>query len=278
VRITSLAVSFFVLTLAALTSTSVLGWGSYVFTGMLEVNDPQIKLVEIEPSTDLCIGETNFTVPYEAVPFSVSENGMYHFSDADVSYVGIIIYEDSFNTLNVLQNCVKGAVGNTPNLSVELKTKHQYYIVFVNVGSSASPVSYDWEVSSAGDILIGIIPPSPSLPSTKEPPFVFADGRLNDYDTEATVALYCTSDYFDVYGINADGVGWLAFRVTQAEIDVVDTSEGNALVRESSGIRLFKLTDRTVQIVGIPNAEGKVYNIIFDPTACEVHDSFEPFR
>jgi hypothetical protein len=65
-----------------------------------------------------------------------------------------------------------------------------------------------------------------------------------------TAAIYCQPDsVFDVYGIT-DGVGWLAFRITQEEIDAVGIPSENTLLKQTADgtIRLYRLDTGEFQV------------------------------
>ncbi len=87
-------------------------------------------------------------------------------------------------------------------------------------------------------------------------------------------AVYCAADAFEVWAIDGEGHGQLAFTTTADEIAAVDASAANTVVSEGMGIRAFKLTSGEVQVVGAPDFEGKVYHVLFDAAACSLVDTW----
>jgi len=53
----------------------------------------------------------------------------------------------------------------------------------------------------------------------------------------------------------------------------VDASAANALVMEGAGIRLYKLASGELQVVGAPDFEGKVYDVLFHAFPCSLIDT-----
>lgn len=84
------------------------------------------------------------------------------------------------------------------------------------------------------------------------PACINADGRVNSIcnDPAQTAAIYCNADgSIDVYGIT-ENAGWLAFRVTQSEIDAVGIPTENTRIAasEDSTIRLYRLSTGELQV------------------------------
>lgn len=79
----------------------------------------------------------------------------------------------------------------------------------------------------------------------------------------------------EIYAIDALGHGSLAFQVTQDQIDAVDVPEVNTLIAEGSGVSLYRLSSGEFQVVSSPDAEGKVYNVLFtECSALGMGDTF----
>jgi hypothetical protein len=92
------------------------------------------------------------------------------------------------------------------------------------------------------------------------------DGRLNRMDRGAPLAVYCPGGLPEVYAIDAEGKGTLAFAVTQEQIDAVGTPETNTLLAQGLGITLYRLSSGEFEVIGAPDAEGKIYHVLF--SAC----------
>lgn len=75
------------------------------------------------------------------------------------------------------------------------------------------------------------------------------DGRLNT-DPAQEVAVYCNSEYVDVYAIGENSEGYLALRVNWAEIDALGIPDDEAvLIQESDdGVRLYRLNTGELQV------------------------------
>lgn len=107
------------------------------------------------------------------------------------------------------------------------------------------------------------------------------DGRINAglNQQAAPLAGYCTRrGGIDVYDIDNQGRGQLAFRVTAAQIkaaqDLAVTSGQNQLIAQGLNNALYALTTRELQFQGIfdynPADVGKVYNFIMPGDTCAV--------
>jgi hypothetical protein len=95
-------------------------------------------------------------------------------------------------------------------------------------------------------------------------PFDPGDGRVKP-DAGAPVAVYCHDYGIDVYRINPDSTGTLAFTATNAELDRVgDSSAKNTLIDSSADIRLYRLTTGEFQVNAGPDAEGKEYVLTWE--------------
>lgn len=117
-------------------------------------------------------------------------------------------------------------------------------------------------------------PSSAPAPSVSAPPVQVApptpppDGRLNIQS--ADVVLYPNgSSGLDVYGVNADGSGFLVFSVSGAELAALpDCPATNTLIAANDPanptIALYKLTSCQYQLNVGPDQDGKVYVYIFD--------------
>lgn len=110
-----------------------------------------------------------------------------------------------------------------------------------------------------------------AIVNTEDGPFFLADGRENKYDIWATAAVYCEPYGVDVYAIDADGQGTLAFSATTAEINALGIpAEGSTpdqmLIDEGMGFRLYRLPDGQMQLNGPANGDPNGYVFIW--SAC----------
>jgi len=98
----------------------------------------------------------------------------------------------------------------------------------------------------------------------------FDDGRLNDYDLNAPVAVF-TVDYGDELGLDLwapvgfENWGELILRVTPEEIAAVSsTPDETTLIASSAeyGVSLYRLTDGSFQILADAGDSG-TYSLVF---------------
>jgi len=103
------------------------------------------------------------------------------------------------------------------------------------------------------------------------------DGRIHP-DAAAPFAAYCTEWGLHVYGVNADGQGWLAFTVDTETMNA-ETPAQNTVIAEAENIRLYQLTSGDFQINAGPDAEGKVYVLAWNgcPVEYSSAGTLDPF-
>lgn len=101
------------------------------------------------------------------------------------------------------------------------------------------------------------------------------DGRVNNRDLAAPLAVYCPAGLPVIYAIDSAGHGTLAFAVTQEQIDAVGVPEANTLIASGLGIRLYRLPGGQYQVVSAPDAEGKVYQMRY--AVCVAGAALESF-
>jgi hypothetical protein len=106
-------------------------------------------------------------------------------------------------------------------------------------------------------------------PALTEPQGI-ADGRVNNLDLAAPVAVYCQSDALHIYAITPEGEGVLALIVTDEEIaaaaenteaTLITTGEGTGgefeLWRTAEGKLLLRAHE-------LPPETGKLYDLVWD--------------
>lgn len=112
--------------------------------------------------------------------------------------------------------------------------------------------------------------PGPTPDPSILPGGVVCDDRVNCGFGDLYAAVYYneTKDGLNVYCINA-GSGYFAMQVTQAEFDRIGTPDANTEVEASPvcNVAAYVLSDGAYQINIGPDAEGKVYELIFDGLA-----------
>ncbi len=103
------------------------------------------------------------------------------------------------------------------------------------------------------------------------------DGRIHA-DAAAPFAVYCIEPGLQVYGVNDDGQGWLAFTVDSEAMNA-DAPDENTVIAEAGNIRLYQLTSGDFQINAGPDAEGKVYVLTWNgcPVEYSSAGTLDPF-
>jgi hypothetical protein len=95
----------------------------------------------------------------------------------------------------------------------------------------------------------------------------FGDGRLNNFDYWETAAVYCEDGGITVYGIDANSKGYVAFKVTKAELAKYPAKPAtNILVKQAHGIQFYILSSGEYQINAATKEPGKDY--VFRWTGC----------
>lgn len=258
-----------VIVLLALVSLLILG-ATAVYAGSASVSgtfpaggSPTMPVVFISPPN--CTGQGASLVQYHAVPFSVDTAGIYTLDLAIASgNLSLYLMTSAFNPAAGFPTCLSGDNNDPISVSFALAANTTYIAVPIDDSFGQAGGSYTLTISGPGNVYIAGQGGAPSID----------DGRLNKYDMAATFAVYCSADGFDVYAIDSAGHGHLAIRTTAGEVEAVDASAANALIAEGMGIRAFKLTTGEVQIVGAPDFEGKVYNVLFYASGCSLIDTF----
>jgi len=85
------------------------------------------------------------------------------------------------------------------------------------------------------------------------------DGRINDESCAGPVALYCTDNALEVWAIDADGAGSLAFTFSGS----FETPATNTLLKKVGDIELWQLDTGEFQ-VNADAGEGKTYAFVFN--------------
>ena len=103
----------------------------------------------------------------------------------------------------------------------------------------------------------GIVPPSGSQPA-------FVDGRINNYDVAAPIAVYPHFVNGEVGLIIYDVNGVELLVVSAAQLaDAPDNPSSNLLIAESNNVELYRLAGGGWQI-NAPQYNGKTYVLLFE--------------
>lgn len=129
-------------------------------------------------------------------------------------------------------------------------------------------------------VIVPELEPEPEVEAEPEvilsPQPAFYDGRINDFDTAAPIAIYphMVDGEVGLIIYNADGM--LLMVVSPQQIaDALPNPESNILISEANGVALYRLTNGDWQI-NAPQYNGKTYIIIFPELPHNgVYESFE---
>ena len=99
------------------------------------------------------------------------------------------------------------------------------------------------------------------------------DGRINATDLAAPMAAYCQSGGMEIWYIDAEGQGTLAFTVSADDIstalDQAVASQQNQLIAEGMGDQLYALMSNELALVGLDVKEpGKLYQRVLPADVC----------
>lgn len=262
-RLSSIVVIFVVASILIMGATAVFAGSASVSDTFPVGGSPTMPVVFISPPN--CTGQGVAAVQYHAHAFSVDVAGNYTL-DLGIGSGNLSLYlmTAGFNPAAGFPTCLSGDNADPISVSFALAANTIYIAVPFDDTFAQSGGSYTLTISGPGNVNFGI------------PGGVGAinDGRLNKYDLAATYAVYCSAGGFDVYAIDSEGHGHLAIRTTGDEVAAVDASAANTLITDGMGIRAFKLTSGEVQLVGAPDFEGKVYNVMFNASACSLSSTF----
>lgn len=110
---------------------------------------------------------------------------------------------------------------------------------------------------------IGVVVPVASPEVSLDPQPAFYDGRINDFDTAAPIAIYPHMVDGEAGLIIYDTAGVVLLVISPQQIaDAPENPEDNVLISEANGVALYRLTNGDWQI-NAPQYNGKTYVIIF---------------
>ena len=252
-------VLFALLTISALPALA----GSASVAGTFPVGgSPKMPVIFISPPN--CTGQGAVPVQYHAYSFSVDTSGTYTLNMAIASgNLSLYLHSAGFNPAAGFPTCLSGDNSDPIGVSFALAAGATYYAVPFDDSFSQAGGSYTLTISGPGNVTIVGINSGGAI----------NDGRINAFDLAAPYAVYCTSNGVEVWAIDSAGHGSLAFTASSDAVSAVDASAANALVMEGAGIRLFKLSSGELQVVGAPDFEGKVYDVLFRAFPCSLIDT-----
>lgn len=218
-------------------------------------------------TTPNCTGLGATQVLYHTHTLHVDEDGIYTFSLSNSDF-SLYLHSAGFNPANGLPTCLAADNSGSIEFSYALTANTTYIAVPFDDTFAQNGGSYTLTISGPGNISLGGGNNGPEVwPG-------FLDGRLNNYDAWATFVVYCQDTRVDLYTLNGEADGIFAYSASQEEIDAIDATAGNVLIKEGAGVRLYKLTTGELQFIGVPDAEGKVYNVVISAFPCGFVRSF----
>lgn len=125
-------------------------------------------------------------------------------------------------------------------------------VFFSNLNGSGG--QQNWTISISG----------PNCPQT---PLAFVDGRVNT-DAWATAVVYCIAGDINIYAVDNESVGRLAFVVTEEEIAEVGVPSETTVLDSFAGalgqVTLYRLSSGQFQVVAPDTQPGKSYSFVFN--------------
>lgn len=136
------------------------------------------------------------------------------------------------------------------------------------------PIDYEVSISGPGDIVSNCIGSGILLDGSLHP--VFTDGRINNYDVAAPVAVYPHEVNGEVGLIIYATDGTLLLVISPEQIRASpENPESNILIAEGNGVALYRITGGKWQI-NTRQYNGKTYVLIFEQLSSSGrYESFE---
>lgn len=248
----------------ALSTTTVFA-GSLTINSAVDGGDPIGNIPDLSCSSSI-------NIRYDAITFHVDTTGVYTLDIGlgTLTDSVMVLISPSFDTANPLANCIEvdddGGSGLASRITRTL-TANTTYIVLVDEFSGGTG-TYSLNISGAGNIVLGA-PPLPITPVVAEdgiPLPAFYDGRINDYDTAAPIAVF-------PHEINGE-IGLIIYNTEGVELLVVgpdlisnasDNPDGNVEVASANGITLYRIAgeEHGYWQINAPQYNGKTYVMIF---------------
>jgi len=182
---------------------------------------------------------------HDVIPFYVDTSGTYTLTDNFVTIdASMGVYSQPFDPSNVTAGCV--AVVDDLG-AANLSANTQYYLVVTTwFPSTFGP--YQVTISGPGDIKLG------------SPGGGCGDDRINQ-NCSAPAAVYCDGTSYDIYSVDADGNGTLAFSFDAN--DFTSTEGGHVLVGSANGVDVYYLPESGQFQVHAYQSDGKLYTFLW---------------
>lgn len=186
-------------------------------------------------------------------------------------WIGYLIGSSSAGKITLIGN------GNgINNITASPITIVVYDIATASIGGLNTQAIYDNIVGQGAPVLGTLVyNPNIDVPTCPAPIVkvengiispVFFDGRINDYDTAAPIAIYPhnMNDETGLIIYNADGAQLLVVSPQQIA-DTPDNPDNPVLIIQANGIGLYRINSETGGLwqINAPQYNGKVYVMIF---------------
>lgn len=197
---------------------------------------------------------------YDAYIFEVDIEGVYTMETTlgTLSDSVLNLYSPILNSSNPLNNCLESddddGVGIASKIVRTLTANTRYTLIARGFGGALG--TYSLSISGPGTIC------SPNCDGLIPAP-AFADGRINNYDTAAPIAVY-------PHDINGE-TGLIIYDVNGVELLIIspqqilaapENPDSNLLIAQANGVALYRLAGGLWQI-NAPQYNGKTYVMIF---------------
>jgi len=228
--------------------------GGFRLSGVIDASDPLGSIPSFTGSS--CSG--SITARYDIQIFHVDTTGTYTL-DITLGTLGdsvMMLYSPSFSPSLPSQNCLlvddDGGSGLASRITTTL-TENTTYVVLVR-GFSGATGSYTLDITGPGTIFRGNGPER--LPA-------FTDGRINDFDVAAPIAVYphVVNEETGLIIYDNQGVEMLVVSAQQIA-DAPENPDSNILIAGANGVTLYRIEGGFWQI-NAPQYNGKTYVLIF---------------
>lgn len=224
-----------------------------VFYGSLSNTDSFGTVASFSGSA--CFGAQPAT--YDTYTFEVSTDDVYTMETTlgSLSDSVLNLYSPSLDTSNPLDNCLEAddddGVGIASKITRTLIAGRRYMLIVRGFGGALG--TYSLSISGPGTVCFPNCDVAPA----------FTDGRINNYDAAAPVAVY-------PHDINGE-TGLIIYDVNGVELLIIspqqilaapENPDSNLLIAQANGVALYRLAGGLWQI-NAPQYNGKTYVMIF---------------
>ncbi len=210
---------------------------------------------------------------FDSKPFTVSVSGNYSPSNLLPAFTGANWWFIDINTATTGPVLGQLVAGNDGISHPKLLAAGQTYYFHITT-CEALPLNYRFTFSGPGDICVEGCP-SPAKQASVLPGPVFSDGRINNNDAAAPVAVYPHPVNGEMGLVIYSDSGALLLVVSPEDIaHAPETPDSNALVAEANGVSLYRLHSGEWAVFA-PQYNGKTYVLTFTQFSPGGYQSYE---